>query len=549
MSREEIDKKIVTDKQSVEKADKQSASDKQLVEGQLIDQDVTDLEGSAFAEVDTLLETDDELLSEATDVEEVVAVDETIEFKKADDFETIDEKNKPIVTSKYIILTLISIVVISIVVGIYSGLLGDSKEELARADEAVESLFMDQQREFLKPDITESDFSEAMEAINELSNKNQTLYKETYQDAKVMFDAIKGLNEIFEGNQLMIQGDQVLPIDQLLVQSTVTKNLLDENQAAFELIQNQQLNEQLSDKIASLYQYAGEVVNYTDNAQLSIKNLPKSIANRSQLLDIINAIQAVELQLTEYTNQPKAVALYEELQSYANKVGDIIVDGLEVEDYDSNFWDEVYWTDTLVYYFEGPQVMDQKLIALTFDDGPNEEYTTQLLDILNKHDVKATFFVMGAYVDEFPDVARRIVEEGHTIGNHTYNHPDLSTVSDEEVLKQFNWTQDSIYDVTGVWATTYRMPFGSGGKRVVDLMEDMTSILWNIDSMDWHYQDTSLTYNHIMENLQQHSLLLMHDTHQATPDVIDLLIPVLKEQGYQFVSPTEVGFDLRYYAH
>lgn len=78
-------------------------------------------------------------------------------------------------------------------------------------------------------------------------------------------------------------------------------------------------------------------------------------------------------------------------------------------------------------------------------------------------------------------------------------------------------------------------------------MDDMTSILWNIDSMDWYYQDTTLTYNHIMENLQPKSLLLMHDTHQATPDVIDLLIPVLKDQGYEFVAPTEVGFDLRYY--
>lgn len=215
---------------------------------------------------------------------------------------------------------------------------------------------------------------------------------------------------------------------------------------------------------------------------------------------------------------------------------------------DPSFWDEVYWTDTLVDYFEGPAVGEERLIALTFDDGPNDEFTPQLLDILAKHEVKATFFVMGAYVDEFPDVARRIVAEGHTIANHTYNHPDLSTVSDDEVLKQFIWTQESIEDVTGVWPDLYRLPFGAGGERVVDLMGNMTSILWNIDSMDWYYQDTTLTYNHIMANLQPSSLLLMHDTHQATPDVIDLLIPVLKERGYHFVSPTEVGFDLRYYA-
>src|SRR5699024_6621170 len=149
----------------------------------------------------------------------------------------------------------------------------------------------------------------------------------------------------------------------------------------------------------------------------------------------INAIQAVELQLTDYSNQPKVMALYEELQTYTNRVGDIIVTGLDRGEYDPSFWDEVYWTDTLVEYFEGRDVGEERLIALTFDDGPNDEFTPQLLDILAKHEVKATFFVMGAYVDEFPDVARRIVAEGHTIANHTYNHPDLSTVSDDEVLK------------------------------------------------------------------------------------------------------------------
>jgi len=155
---------------------------------------------------------------------------------------------------------------------------------------------------------------------------------------------------------------------------------------------------------------------------------------------------------------------------------------------------------------------------------------------------------MGAYVDEYPEVARRIVNEGHMIGNHTYNHPDLSTLEAEDVLTQFLWTQESIEDVTGIWPTVYRLPFGAGGKRVIDIMESMTSILWNIDSMDWHYHDTELTYNHIMANLQKDSLLLMHDTHQATPDVIDLLIPVLKDLGYQFVFADEVSFSLRYFA-
>lgn len=519
MNREDIDKEIGRCKDSVDTADKQATIDNQTVKSKRISEDATDLDGLTIAE----------------------------KFKSADTYKANAGTDKRLIKSKNILLTLIAVIGISLLIFILSGLLGDSKEQIARADEAVEALFMDEQHIFLNPELSKFDFVKAIEAIDDLSHKNQSVYKESYEQAQLMYDAINELSTIYEQDDLIIQGNQVLPADELLVRASVTQSLLDEKHAAFEANQNQQLSDLLSAEIKSLYQYADSVVAYTEIAQTSINNLPKSIKNRSQLLDVINAIQAVELQLTDYSKQPKVVELYEQLQSYANKVGDIIVSGLEMGEYDSTFWEEVYWTDTLVYYFEGELQVSEKLISLTFDDGPNEEFTTQLLDVLSKHDVKATFFVMGAYVDEFPEVARRIVSDGHTIANHTYNHPDLSTVSDEEVVKQFIWTQESIHDVTGVWPTIYRLPFGAGGKRVIDLMDDMTSILWNIDSMDWYYQDTTLTYNHIMENLHPNSLLLMHDTHQATPDVIDLLIPVLKDQGYEFVAPTEVGFDLRYY--
>ena len=547
MSRDDLNKKIGSDEQAIE-ADDQQSTIEEVAKNEQVKEDVTNLDDPILAEDEALVDESIELETKLTDIETPVVADEVIELTSADVFDEKKPKNSPFVRSKYVVLGLIALIGVSLLILMVSGLFGDSKEQIARADEAVEALFMDEQHQFLNADISEADFTEAKEAIEELGANRQVAYKESYEQAEIMYEAVSDLQDIYEQDAAIIQGDEVLPVDQLLVRSSVTQHLLDEKQAEFEQKQKPRMSEVLATQISSLYQFANEVVNYTEIAQASINNLPNTVANRSQLLDVINAIQAVELQLTDYSNQPKVMALYEELQTYANRVGDIIVTGLDMGEYDPSFWDEVYWTDTLVDYFEGPAVGEERLIALTFDDGPNDEFTPQLLDILAKHEVKATFFVMGAYVDEFPDVARRIVAEGHTIANHTYNHPDLSTVSDDEVLKQFIWTQESIEDVTGVWPDLYRLPFGAGGKRVVDLMGNMTSILWNIDSMDWYYQDTTLTYDHIMANLQPNSLLLMHDTHQATPDVIDLLIPVLKEQGYHFVSPTEVGFDLRYYA-
>lgn len=549
MSQKDLDKKKLGDEFPAETPVKHSIIEEQVGESKRVDIEVSDensesLDRMNFTEVETLVETNEE----TKHVEEDILIKNTRKYNNVTKSEEKNTTIKPFTKSKYIMLGLLAIIGMSMIVIIFFGLFGDSKDKLVRADKAVEMLYMDSEHNFLNSELTESDFLEAIKAVESLSKKNQVTYMDDYQQAELMYEAIKSLNEIYDYDDLIIRGDEVLPTNQLLVRSSVTKSCIDEKQAEFKMLFNSNMSEILSININNLYQYAYEVVSYTDIAQNSINNLPKSLANRSQLIELIKAIQAVELQLTEYTNQPKAVELYSELQDYANKVGDIIVAGLELEDYDSDFWEEVYWTDTLVFYFEGPAFSEEKLISLTFDDGPNEEFTPQLLDILAKHEVKATFYVMGAYVDEFPEVARQIVEEGHTIANHTYNHPDLSTVSDEEVIKQFTWTQESIYDVTGVWPTTYRMPFGAGGKRVNDLMPEMTSILWNIDSMDWYYQDTTLTFNHIIENLQPNSLLLMHDTHQATPDVIDLLIPVLKERGYHFVPPTEVGFDLRYYA-
>lgn len=559
MSSKDMDEKLVTSNDSIEAANGQASIDQQAEEFEKVSDDVSEMDSLTFPEENILNEqineatvkgADEELRKDSVVVEpeeENPVEAQTLVIEKTLDEEEKNKKNQPLLRSQSIVLGLVAIMILSLLVFIFSNLLNDSKDQLLRADQAVESLFMDEQHNYLNAEISESDFTQAKEAIEDLRTKNQAIYQERYTQAEAMFNAVKRLNDIFQTEELLVQGNLVLPTETLVVKSSVTSEVLSESRAQLESNLDALSTRALLNDIRFLYQFADEVVSYAQLGRTSINNLPSDVSNRAQLLDAINAIQTVELQLTDYSKQILVIELKDELQLYANKIGDMIVAGSELGEYDPGFWDEVYWTDTLVYYFQGPPITEVPLISLTFDDGPNEEFTPQLLDILAKHDVKATFFVVGAYVDEFPDVARRIVNEGHIIANHTYNHPDLSTESDEEVLKQIRWTQESIEDTTGVWPTLYRLPFGAGGKRVIDLVDDMTSILWNIDSMDWHYHDAELTYDNIMANLQSNSLLLMHDTHQATPDVIDRLIPVLKEMNYEFVSPNEVGFNLRYY--
>ena len=145
-------------------------------------------------------------------------------------------------------------------------------------------------------------------------------------------------------------------------------------------------------------------------------------------------------------------------------------------------------------------------------------------------------------------MARRIVEEGHIIANHSYSHPDFSQISDEEVIQEIEWTQESIVDATGVAPTLYRMPFGAGGPRVVRLLSDMTSIIWNVDSLDWELQDAELIYQNVMANLSNDMLVLMHDTAQYTVDAVARFVPELIEQGYEFVTPMELDFQHRFFA-
>lgn len=181
----------------------------------------------------------------------------------------------------------------------------------------------------------------------------------------------------------------------------------------------------------------------------------------------------------------------------------------------------------------------EKLVALTFDDGPNSTSTGRVLDILKENDVPATFFVLGQMVENNEDMLKRINDEGHEIGNHSYDHSDLSKLDSASVKNQIDSTNKAVEKVTGKKPTLLRPPYGAYNDTVLGA-SDMTIALWNIDTLDWQSHNPTAIVNEVKNQLQPQSLILMHDIHEDTADSLDSMIKYLKSEGYRFCLTSEL---------
>lgn len=192
---------------------------------------------------------------------------------------------------------------------------------------------------------------------------------------------------------------------------------------------------------------------------------------------------------------------------------------------------------------------DEKLIALTFDDGPDEDFTPQILDILKKYNIKATFFVMGQKVGWNPDIVKRQHEEGHEIGNHTFTHINVSKRGYAEIEKEIVQTQQIVKDTIGEEPKIFRPPYRAISKNMCDIVKDkhMNIILWsNLDPRDWSNPGVGNICNTIVNKVQNGSIILLHDYNSVrnsksqTVQALDEFIPKLQEKGYKFVTISEM---------
>lgn len=181
----------------------------------------------------------------------------------------------------------------------------------------------------------------------------------------------------------------------------------------------------------------------------------------------------------------------------------------------------------------------QKTIALTFDDGPSS-FTDRLLDCLEANNAKATFFMVGKEILSFPDEVKRMKALGCELGNHTYDHTDLATLSASDISSEISRVDQELVNLTGQGATVVRPPYGSVNDTVKATV-GTPMILWSIDTLDWKTQDVQATVEEVMNNVQDGSIILMHDIYSTSVDAAEILIPQLIEDGYQLVTVHELA--------
>ena len=185
---------------------------------------------------------------------------------------------------------------------------------------------------------------------------------------------------------------------------------------------------------------------------------------------------------------------------------------------------------------------DGKYIALTFDDGPHKTVTDRVLNTLKEYDAKATFFMLGNQVDYYPSLVQRVAEEGHEIGNHSNTHPDLTKVDANRVQKEFETTNQRIHDVIGRYPTVFRPPYGSYNNNSITQATNLNLpiIMWSVDSLDWKTKNATSISHEILSTTTNGSIILMHDIHDATADALPSVLRNLKEQGYSFVTVSQL---------
>lgn len=194
----------------------------------------------------------------------------------------------------------------------------------------------------------------------------------------------------------------------------------------------------------------------------------------------------------------------------------------------------------------------EKLVALTFDDGPSREWTAPILDELKKLHVKATFFMIGQHVEQYPDLARRVAREGHEIGNHSYDHHGIFFFTKDELDKEVGYAEEVIRSVTGITTHLFRPPkawITDDEKKWLN-EEGYSVVLWTLNSKDWVTFDDKYILKYLLRRVEPGDILLFHDSggvfgiergdRHETVKTIPRLVEELRKKGYRFVTVSEL---------
>lgn len=185
---------------------------------------------------------------------------------------------------------------------------------------------------------------------------------------------------------------------------------------------------------------------------------------------------------------------------------------------------------------------DQKMVSLSFDAAWGNEDTEELIEILGKHDIKATFFVVGEWVDKYPESVKALHDAGHEVMNHSDDHAHFTKLSKQEMQDNINACNDKIEAVTGVRPTLFRPPYGEYDDNVVLATRDigMEPIQWDVDSLDWKDLSATEITKRVTSKVQAGSIVLFHNAAKHTPEALPGIIEALLQEGYTFVPISQL---------
>lgn len=188
----------------------------------------------------------------------------------------------------------------------------------------------------------------------------------------------------------------------------------------------------------------------------------------------------------------------------------------------------------------------KRQIALTYDDGPNDAHTLRLLEVLAKHEVRATFFLIGRYVQQRPEIAREVVRSGHVVGNHTFTHPLLIFKTDAEIREELRQCRQSLLDAIGEHSNLFRPPFGGRRPGTLRVARDLglEPIMWNVTGYDWNGPPAAVIERKISNRVRGGAVILLHDgghkqmgaDRSQTVLATDHLVSRYRGEGYEFVT-------------
>ncbi|KAJ50451.1 polysaccharide deacetylase family sporulation protein PdaB [Clostridium tetanomorphum] len=192
---------------------------------------------------------------------------------------------------------------------------------------------------------------------------------------------------------------------------------------------------------------------------------------------------------------------------------------------------------------------EEKKVAITFDVNWGQSNTKKILDILDKNNVKATFFLIGNWIDDFPEETKEIYKRGHEIGNHSNTHPDMRKVSKGKIINEISITDAKIMKIIGKNTKLFRCPSGSYNDSVIDVVNSTGHycVQWDVDSIDWKAEGADKEYNRVISKTKPGSIILFHNDGKYTPQTLPIIIRELKHKGYQFVTVGDLIYKENYY--